>query len=351
MTTMKRSRTPEPARPVTEVLDWGRDALGPALRAAVDTLPSSMWRIAGYHLGWWDEHGRPSQADGGKAIRPTLTLLAAQAVGGEAAVTAAVPAAVAVELVHNFSLLHDDVIDGDVTRRHRPTAWTVFGNSPAILAGDALLTLAFEVLAGSGRTTAGAGARMLNAAVLDLIDGQSADLAFEQRSDVDVAECLTMAGGKTAALLGCAAAIGALFGGGRGEQVEALRGFGQDIGLAFQLVDDLLGIWGDPAVTGKPVHSDLHNRKKSLPVVAALTSGGPAADELAALYDRTDELAGPEVARAAELVELAGGRDWSRKQVAELLNSATERLRTAEVPEQAAAELIGLAELLTRRDH
>jgi geranylgeranyl diphosphate synthase type I len=340
-------------RSADEVLAWSRTAVEPALRAAVDTLPSAMRRIAGYHFGWWNEHGQPDhapgvKATGGKAIRPALVLLSAQAVGGVAVV--AVPAAAAVELVHNFSLLHDDVIDGDVTRRHRPTAWSVFGLNAAILAGDALLTLALDVLVTSGHPAATDGTRMLSAAVQDLVEGQSMDLDFEQRTQVELAECQRMAEGKTGALLRCACAVGALFGGGSPEQVQCLRGFGAHLGLAFQHVDDLLGIWGDPAVTGKPVYSDLRSRKKSLPVVAALTSGAPSGRELAALYHRDQPLTGTDLARAADLIDTAGGRAWSHAQVDDLLVQAMRDLQAASPTERAAEELGALARLATHRD-
>jgi geranylgeranyl diphosphate synthase type I len=331
-----------------EVLGWSRDLVSPALRRAVDTLPASMRRIAGYHFGWWDGQGRPTAADGGKAIRPTLTLLAAEAVGGVPA--AAAPAAVAVELVHNFSLLHDDVMDGDATRRHRPTAWSVFGINSAILAGDALLTLAFDVLAASGHAAAAEGMLLLSAAVQDLIDGQSADLAFEARADVNLTEALRMAEAKTGALLGCACGLGAVFGGGSPKQIERMRGFGEHLGLAFQLVDDLLGIWGDPAATGKPVYSDLRSRKKSLPVTAALTSGASAGHELATLYHRDQPLSDADLAHAAELIDRAGGRAWSRAEADDLLAQALRQLRSAAPAGRAAAELDALARLATRRD-
>ncbi|MEJ3744673.1 family 2 encapsulin nanocompartment cargo protein polyprenyl transferase [Actinomycetes bacterium KLBMP 9797] len=323
-----------------------REMVDAALRAAVETLPESMRQLAGYHLGYWDGDGRPG-AGGGKALRPALTLLAAGAVGGAPA--AAVPAAVAVELVHNFSLVHDDVMDGDHTRRHRPTVWSVFGIGAAILAGDALLTLAFDVLARSGHPATRAGIGALQAAVQDLLDGQSADLAFEERADVGLAECVGMAERKTGALLGCACAIGAVFGGGTGPQVEHLRGFGERIGLAFQIVDDLLGIWGDPAATGKPARSDLQHRKKSLPVVAALVSGTPAGSELAALYHRDQPLAESDLHRVAELVDAAGGRAWCRRRVADLRAAALDHLRAAGPLPGAAAELHALAHQLTQR--
>src|SRR4051794_40945962 len=176
------------ARTAAEVLGWSRAAAEPALREAVDRLPESMRLGSGYHLGWWDERGDEAGADGGKALRPALVLLAAEAVGADPVV--AVPAAAAVELVHNFSLLHDDVMDGDETRRHRATAWTVFGVGPAILAGDAMVTLAFDVLAASGHPEPRLGTRTLSAAVLSLIGGQSEDMDFESRTNVAPAECV-----------------------------------------------------------------------------------------------------------------------------------------------------------------
>jgi geranylgeranyl diphosphate synthase type I len=339
---------PAVARSAREVLAWSRGLVEPALRTAVDTLPSAMSHIAGYHLGWWDEHGHPVRVSGGKAIRPALALLSAQAVGGTAA---AVPAAVAVELVHNHSLLHDDVMDRDLTRRHRRTAWTVFGVNPAILAGDALLVLAVDVLAGSGHRAAIDGIRMLTAAVQDLLDGQDADLSFEQCAEVKLAECVQMAEGKTGALIGCACALGALFGGGCPEQVTYLRDFGKYLGLAFQHVDDLLGIWGDPAVTGKSVHSDLCSGKKSFPVVAALTSHTAAGRELATLYHRDQPLSATDAPHAAQLIDIAGGRTWSQAQADDLLAQAMRQLHCASPAPRAAAELGALARLATHRDH
>ena len=339
-------------RTVAQVLADSRDLLQPALRAAVDTLPASMRAIAGYHFGWWNEHDEPTHSDSGKAIRPTLTLLCAEAVATAGTpADIAVPAAVAVELVHNFSLLHDDVMDGDLTRRHRPTAWTVYGSGAAILAGDALHSLAFDVLADSGHPHAQEGMRIISAAVLDLVDGQLADISFERRADVARSECLSMAERKTGALLGASCAIGALFGGADPRRVQLLRDFGELAGLAFQFVDDLLGIWGDPAITGKSRHSDLDSRKKSLPVVAALTSNTPAGDALAALYHQEAPLTAQDLIRAAELVDLAGGRDWSQAMADDLLAQALGQLRAAAQNPGATAELTALAALLTRRDH
>jgi len=329
-------------------LGSARALLDPFLRDAVDTLPPLLRRIAGYHLGWTDEHGRATDACSGKAVRPTLTLLAAEAVGGDP--EAALPAAAAVELVHNFSLVHDDVIDHDGTRRHRPTAWVVFGLGPALLAGDALLALAQTVLATSGHGAAQDATAMLCGAAIDLTEGQCADLAFERRSDVGLPDCFAMVEAKTAALLGCACAIGARFGGGCPDQVDSLGRFGRNLGVVFQLVDDLLGIWGDPLATGKPTFSDLQSRKKSLPVVAALASRTPAGRELAALLGREGELSSEELGRAADAVDLAGGRAWTEAQIDVFLARALDELDGAHPEGPAADQLRSIAHLMGRMD-
>lgn len=326
-------------------LDACRARVEPALRAAVGSLPPGVRHIAGYHMGWWEQDGRPVAGRGGKAIRPAFAQLSATAVGGDPA--AAVPAAVAVELVHDSSLLHDDVMDQDRTRRHRPTAWAVFGVGPAILAGDALLALAADVLVANGDAEA---VRTLNTAVQELLDGQLADLDFERRSDVGMPECLAMAEGKTGALLGTACALGAAAGGGTAHRVRELERVGRDLGLAFQLVDDLIGIWGDPTTTGKPVRNDLRSRKKSLPVVAALMSGTPAGRELGVLYHGDGELSAPELERAAELTEQAGGRAWSHERADTLLCDALDRLDRAAHVTAAADGLRVLAQAMVNRD-
>lgn len=330
-----------------EALVWCGSRIDPELRAAIDTLPEDMRHIAGYHLGWWDEHAQSIEAGGGKSLRPALALLAAEAVGGT--MERAIPAAVAVELVHNFSLLHDDVVDADTTRRHRPTAWSVFGVSAAILAGDALLALASGVLADSEHSSARGGARLLNTAVQELIRGQLMDLAFEQRQDVGLSECERMARAKTGTLLGVTCQLGALFGEGTPEQVHHLRTFGEDLGLAFQHVDDLLGIWGNPAVTGKPAYSDLRGRKKTLPVVFALHSATPAGRELLSRYHRDDGLSEAAVAETAELMDEANARTWSQAQADQLLAGALDHLHAAH-PVARVAELDALARLATHRD-
>lgn len=333
------------------ILERVRVSVDPELRAAVGSLPLALRRIARYHFGWEHPDGTPAGGHAGKAIRPALVLTAAAALGGPGARDAAVPAAVAAELVHNFTLLHDDVMDRDTTRRHRPTAWTVFGDADAILVGDALQALALRLLAVDPHPASPAAAARLADCVVELCAGQQADTAMEKRGpgEVGLDEVLAMAEAKTGALLGCACALGALYAGAADEDVAALDAFGREAGLAFQLIDDVIGIWGDPSHTGKPAGADLAARKKSLPVVAALTSGGPAAAELAALYEVP--YAKEDLERTAVAVERAGGRDWAQTQAAERMARAVQELARAVPDPEEAGGLLALAEFVTRRSN
>ncbi|MFE3634222.1 polyprenyl synthetase family protein [Streptomyces cellostaticus] len=329
-------------------LKHSRVTITPALRAAVDRLDHRSRHQAAYHLGWSTAGGAPTSADAGKAVRPALALLSAEAVGAPAQV--ALPGAVAVELVHNFSLVHDDLMDGDEERRHRRTVWKLWGPSSAILTGDAMLALAQEVLLDTGLPTAAPAARLLARTTRHLIRGQVQDLSFEQRSHVTVEECVDMAAGKTGALLSASAAIGAVLAGAAEAAVDALALFGDQVGIAFQLVDDVLGIWGDPAVTGKPVHSDLRSRKKSLPVSHALNQGGPLSGELAAWLTASGEPGTEELRRVAGLIEDAGGRDWALAEAARRTALAEAALRGAELDAGARDELLALGRFVVDRE-
>lgn len=316
-----------------EVLTRSRELVRPALQAAVGRLHPWVSEMAAYSFGWCEVGGAPAAASAGKGVRQALAVLGAEAAGAPG--RAGVPAAVAVELVHVFSLLHDDIMDGDPARRGRPTVWKAYGTGPAVLAGDALFALAVETLADSGADAV----RLLSTALSDLVRGQADDLLFATRpwrgpERVRPDEYRVMAEHKTGALLGCAAALGALLGGAPPAAVAALDRAGRQLGVAFQIVDDVLGTWGDPLVTGKPVHGDLRERKKTFPVLAALDSPTPAAARLARLLESDGA---PE--EIAALVEECGGR-------AAALAESRRRLAAAET----AYELRPLLDYLLRRD-
>ncbi|QIS11225.1 polyprenyl synthetase family protein [Nocardia arthritidis] len=324
-----------------ELLARARTILEPVLRESVGALPEPLRRMAGYHFGWWDARGAATNADSGKALRPALAIAAATACG--ALPTAATPAAAAVELVHNFTLVHDDVMDADENRRGRPAVWKVWGTTNAVLVGDALHALAGQVLAQQlPAALAAAAIDRLERTVVELCRGQYLDCC--SKTDWDISDCERMALGKTGALMGCACAMGALCAGAGDSVIAALDRFGRNLGLAFQFIDDLIGIWGDPEVSGKPTN-DLAHHKLSLPVVAALRSGTPAARELANLYRSEKSLSAPDIARAAALIELAGGRQLTRRVADERVAAAI-----AALPDRsAAADLIALAYLVAHR--
>jgi geranylgeranyl diphosphate synthase type I len=318
------------------------------METAIERLAPHVRQLATYHLGWTDAEGRPAGAPGGKGIRPALCILSAEAAWAPDEV--GVPGGVAVELVHNYSLIHDDIIDEDTERHHRPTVWSVFGVGPAIIAGDALENLAHQVLLEASSATGPAASGALAAATAEMITGQADDIAFEKRRNVGVDECMAMSEAKTGALLGAASSVGAILAGAPPATVGALRDFGRHLGLAFQAVDDLLGIWGDPARTGKPAGNDLRQRKKSMPVVSALAAGGEEADELRALLlgdpEGPVEALGPlnpgEVERAAYLVEACGGKEWTSVRAKAHLDTALgalERVRLSAIPHRELADL------------
>jgi geranylgeranyl diphosphate synthase, type I len=335
----------------SDIVSHARELVTPTLQETVDRLEPETRLLVAYHFGWCDEHGRPANANGGKAIRPALALLGAEACGVDPQM--ALPGAAAVELIHNFSLVHDDLMDRDRRRRHRATVWALWGDAAAILAGDAMLSLAHEVLLECPSAHRAAAQTTITVASRELIRGQLADLAFESRDDVSLTECLSMSQGKTAALLTASAVAGAQLAGGPPVVRDALGTYGGHLGLAFQLVDDLLGIWGQPEITGKPVYSDLRSCKKTLPVTWTVQNGGPAGRELATwLADRphattaTDD----ELRYIATLIEHGGGREWAREETHRRAALAIETLERAGIPPGPAAQLQDLAQYLVDRN-
>lgn len=329
----------------TDVLKRAKRLVDPSLVARLATLHPDLRRAAEYHLGYVEADGTPA-AGAGKGVRPALALLSAEAVGAPADV--GVPGAVAVELMHDFSLLHDDIIDGDQQRRHRPTVWALFGIGQAILVGDALQTLAHQVLLDQ-RTDAGlAAGHRLAAAVAVMIAGQADDMALESEERVGVDECERMAAAKTGALLSCAAALGAELAGGDAQAVAALADFGAHVGLSFQAVDDVLGIWGDPSVTGKPVGSDLASKKKTLPVAFAMAASSDTARELQAMF-RNGNLDEAAVRRSTDLIERAGARDATEAFARAHLNTALAALDTDGLDPRVTGQLRLVAEYVCER--
>jgi geranylgeranyl diphosphate synthase type I len=269
-----------PERSVANELARLRKMMLPAVEAEMhavlrsgDQAGDPFLGMLHYHMGWADQAFTLVPAGGGKRIRPLLCLLACQSAGGDW--NQAVPAAAALELLHNFSLIHDDIQDASPTRHGRSTLWQLWGASQAINSGDALYALAHLALnrltdRGVDAGTALQAQRRLDETCLELTRGQYSDMHFESNSRVTVEQYLAMIEGKTAALLALAAELGALVAGRPGDVVAAYSGFGRNLGLAFQVRDDILGIWGEEALIGKSAATDIATRKKSLPVLYGL---------------------------------------------------------------------------------
>ena len=295
-----------------------------------------------YHLGWPD-------GTRGKRIRPLLCLLSGAAVA-DGEWEQALPMAAAIELLHNFSLIHDDIQDNSPLRRGRPTVWKKWGQAQAINAGDAMFALAHlapHALAARGipSDVALAALEDFDRTCLRLTQGQYLDMAFEQRGRVTVAEYLEMIECKTAALIAAATHLGARLAEASDGRMAHFYEYGRNLGLAFQIQDDLLGIWGDPAVTGKSAASDLEKRKKSLPVVYGLERS----EDFTRAYAQP-HLPGDSVAALATTLETLGARDFTQQMALDLTAQAIRHLETAAPAGEAGAALRELTDQLLNRN-
>jgi len=276
-----------------------------------------------------------------------LAILGAEAVGSSADM--AVAGGVAVELIHNFSLIHDDIMDNDRVRRHRATVWDVFGVADAIIVGDAMHALAFQVLLDDTTTPYSAAAtQRLARATSAMIAGQSQDVALDRGHTATLAECIAMEANKTGALLAQSVAIGAVLGNGDDTIVDALEHFGISLGIGFQAVDDVLGIWGDSAQTGKPVGNDLREHKKSMPIAIALDRGGDIAESVLSAF--TEPMSDSQITALATQLEHAGIRDEVQSIARDYLDEAIATLDTVGLEAGPKAELVELANFIWERD-
>ena len=338
--------------------------VGGELSQAVPLLPSAeLSNVLRYHLGWVDRHGQPaaSPASQGKALRPTLCVFACQALEGDPAL--ALPAAAALELIHNFSLIHDDIQDKGYERRHQPTVWSLWGAPKALVAGDALQSvgdLSALNCAGVGVPPAVAlkVSGILTESYLEMIEGQCRDLVFESKTIITVDEYLEMIALKTGALIRSAVEIGSLLAAGDSATTAAFANFGSYLGRAFQIRDDFLGIWGNEEATGKTADGDLRQRKKSFPVVYALENAlGPARRELSRIYgtdnrgtDNPDEMEESDIVRVREVLDQVGAAGQCQRLTERSAGQALDALLGVELAPWARTETEELVHFLSRRE-
>jgi geranylgeranyl diphosphate synthase type I len=313
-----------------------------------------LYDMMKYHLGWTDDKGKPIlNPQKGKALRPILCLLACEAVGGS--YKKALPAAAALELVHNFSLIHDDIQDGDTERRHRPTVWSIWGKPQAINAGTAmrsLANLALERLKTKGFSASRCllAHRILEDSSLRLIEGQYLDISYETRIDITVDDYLKMIEGKTAALIACSVELGAILGTTKQPVIDCFRRFGKNLGIAFQIMDDILGIWGDESKTGKPSGNDIRRKKKTFPIVYALqTATGNIRKKLVDIYKK-NTLDEKHVTAVLGHLEFLQARECAQKTAISYRDKALGAFKKVSLASSALKELMRLANFLVDRE-
>lgn len=311
-----------------------------------DTATRQFHEMLTYHMGWTGEGAGPEAR--GKRIRPLLVILTAASCNYPEWLRA-VSAAAAVELVHNFSLVHDDIQDNSPKRRGRPTVWTKWNMPQAINVGDALFVISNLAMMDLAKNFPPdkviQAATVLHETCLALTRGQFLDMSYENRNDLTIADYWPMIEGKTAALLSACTQIGSILGGADDTTIEQYRVFGRDLGLAFQVQDDILGIWGDEALTGKSAASDLVEGKNSLPVLYGIGQKGRFAKRWAASAIRPDE-----VAEVAQMLKDEGAYEFAQRQGARLTDQALGALKKSNARGEAGAALMELADKLLRRE-
>lgn len=272
-----------------------------------DSYPT-LKEMMKYHFGWINND--LNQNNQGKRVRPLILMLSTLICGGEW--RKAFPAAVAVELIHNFSLIHDDIEDQSELRRGKKTLWKVYGVAQAINTGDAMFSLAqLNMLKVGNKINKSVGfdaIQKLNETCLILTGGQNLDISFENLSSVSEDEYFVMIGGKTATLLAASAELGAIVAQSSNTNKLALRSFGEALGLAFQAWDDWLGIWGDEEQTGKSVSSDLIAKKKSLPILYAIQNS----NEFEKIFSK-ESINQEDLVKLTTVMEKVGAKDHTEK--------------------------------------
>jgi len=273
-------------------------------------------------------------------------------VGGD--MCQALPAAAAVELIHNFSLIHDDIEDASDERHHRPAVWKLWGQSQAINAGDAIFTLAYIALLklkekGIADEKVASSTKMLSLACLELCDGQYLDVEYEDRLDTTIEDYLDMAAKKTAALFAVSTSLGAYLGSEDSKLMGFFHLFGKELGIAYQIYDDILGIWGMGENIGKPV-SDISQKKKTLPIVYGLqNSEGEAKMRLERLYSQKS-IEGEDITEVTKILDRLGARDYAESLVEQYYHKALEHLEAAPLDTSKQAPLKETACFLLKRD-
>ncbi len=335
------------------MFDHYGDYIQGALRSNLDLRHSAVYDMLRYYVGWADVTGAPITAMTGKAVRPTLCLFGCEAVGG--AVNLAMPAAVALEFIHNFSLVHDDIQDEDETRHNRKTLWRVWGKPKALVAGNVLRVVADTALhklesEGLKPDRSLIVVSLLTESYLEMIEGQYLDMSFEGRHDIGMDDYLRMISRKTGSLIRCSLNLGAAVGTDDPHAIAALRECGRALGYVFQIRDDALGVWGKEEITGKPVGSDIRRKKNSYPVVYTMEAA--ASEDRASIYSmyQKPELDDDDVDSVLRIMDRVGAREHAQSEAARWADAAVRAIAPLELSHQHREQIEEFTHFLLVRD-
>ena len=314
------------------------------------TLP--LYIMLRYHLGWVDSRGCPQETSGGRRARPTLCLLACEGVGGDW--HSALPASAAIELMHNFTLIHDDIQDRSWERRNRPTVWKIWGQAQGINAGDAmhaltqlaLLRLEEKGIPGEKIMLA---SNILSQTCLEICEGQYLDIEYEDSLNIDIDSYSEMIAKKTASLFECSLYLGALLGSNNQVKIANLRSFGKRLGMAYQVQNDLIGIWGGKETGVKSPSTDIKYKKKTLPIIYALQRAeGEDRENLLSIYSKAN-VSAKDVAQVLYIIDGLGARNYTEGVIEQYHLQALQDLELAELSPSAQQELKEVSAFLLDR--
>ncbi len=343
-----------PLAPLPSVFQRHHESINASLRDRLSVDDSFVYSMLRYNMGWSDTDGVPISATEGKAFRPTLCLLACEAVGGN--FERALPAAIALELIHNFSLIHDEIQDRDEIRHHRPTLWAVWGDPKALVAGNVLRVIAdtsLEQLPAVNVPFADIVSinEVITEACLEMIEGQYLDMAYEGRSDIGMNSYLTMIARKTGALIRAPMHVGAIIGTDDQLVIQAFRECGRALGYVFQIRDDVLGIWGDQETTGKPVGADIRRKKNSMPIVHAMSQAdGVEKQTLQRIYSQ-EVVGDTEVDIVLDIMDGLGSQKYAHTLADQHCQFGLQSLDSIEISPDARNDIEELSIFLLERQH
>jgi geranylgeranyl diphosphate synthase type I len=331
------------------------------MRKTIDSYSSANLDIYGmlkYCFGWEDQQGKEISGETGKGLRPALCLFAAEALGGS--YYKAIYAAISLELIHNFSLIHDEIQDFDEFRHHRPTLWAVWGPEKALVAGDVLKVIADKSIEDFGKYTVRDEnnnfelhrecTKLLTEACLQMIEGQYLDITFEKEINVGIDQYLDMISKKTGALIRCSLNLGALIGTKDPNLIRIFKNAGTALGFGFQIKDDILGIWGTEDSTGKPVGSDIKRKKKSIPILHSINSASYKSKRILINIFQKEELLDNDIITVLSIMDDTKSLDYSETLAREYCDKSIDHIYSANLTDESMEDFIELAEFLALRE-